>query len=156
MSVFWNNSRTLPVVVVAVFLFLFFYRFRQSCTGVAVLLVIMSIRTILLYFRQQKLYDNNIYLLDSMLQSLGWTVSDLVCIVYICSSVTSLNLFERFESLLFKRDVMLFQFQFRKTGQLRFLLFVISIIDCWNNVLFIINVVAAFLLLPRSDLHPSS
>ena len=53
-------------------------------------------------------YGINIYLLDSMLQSLGWTVSDLVFVGYIRSSVTPLNLFKRFESLLFKRDGMLF------------------------------------------------
>ena len=59
-----------------------------------------------------------------MLQSLGWTVSDLVFVVYIRSSVTPLNLFERFESLLFKRDGMLF----RETTSISS--FVISIIDC--------------------------
>ena len=59
-----------------------------------------------------------------MLQSLGWTALYLVFVGYICSSVTSLNLFERFKSLLFKRDEMLF----RETTSISSS--VISIIDC--------------------------
>ena len=45
-----------------------------------------------------------------MLQSLDQTVSYLVFVGYSRSSVIPLNLFERFENILFKRDVTLIRF----------------------------------------------
>ena len=70
----------------------------------------------------------NLYLLDSMLQSLGWTVSYLVFDVYSRSSVIPLNLFERLENILFKREVTVSRSETMSISS-----FVISIIDFENN-----------------------
>ena len=65
-----------------------------------------------------------LYLLDSILQSLDWTVSYLVFVGYSRSSVIPLNLFERFKNFLFKRDVVFHEMLFSS--------YVLSIIDCWK------------------------
>ena len=68
----------------------------------------------------------NLYLLDSVLQSLGWTVSYLVG--YIRSSVILLDLFERLENILFKRELTVSRSETMSISS-----FVISIIDFENN-----------------------
>ena len=62
--------------------------------------------------------------IDLMLQSLDWTRLYLVFVGYSRSSVIPLNLLERFENILFKRDVAFCKTLFSSS--------VISIIGCWK------------------------
>ena len=103
MSVFWNNNRTLPDVVFDVFLSLFFFlpiNLRYAIdfdnfvwhyissidysdpydTAVSLRWNLYDGICTILYFCRWNSYGINIYLLDPMIQSLGWMYCTVSCL----------------------------------------------------------------------------